>query len=195
MHLSAIITAASLALASPAVELAQSAPAVQCATSGATSVSELHREWILAGWDKPVVDQPWIFARSSASTMIGRAGTSCSMTIWPLISVSLARQMSIARCGSHRSGPCAAPTIWSSTVLRRLSVMTWRPRRWNLRGGWSRPRASRSSRFARARRWCGDARATVGRSCASTTIHAGSRQRSPTRSSASDSACPTHAIC
>lgn len=56
-----IVSAASLVLASPTAAPAQSATAPQCAASGATSISELHKEWILVGWDKPVVGQSWDF--------------------------------------------------------------------------------------------------------------------------------------
>jgi ketosteroid isomerase-like protein len=61
IRLSSIIAAASLALALPIAAQAQSATATQCAALGASSVPELHREWILAGWDKPVAGQSWDF--------------------------------------------------------------------------------------------------------------------------------------
>jgi ketosteroid isomerase-like protein len=61
IRLSSIIAAASLALALPTAAEAQSATATQCAASGASSVPELHREWILVGWDKPVAGQSWDF--------------------------------------------------------------------------------------------------------------------------------------
>jgi ketosteroid isomerase-like protein len=60
-HLFSILSAASLILASVTMAPAQAATAPQCAVSGAMSVSELHKEWILVGWDKPVVGQPWDF--------------------------------------------------------------------------------------------------------------------------------------
>jgi ketosteroid isomerase-like protein len=57
-----IISAAMAALASPVVAQTQAAStAAQCANAGAASVSELHKEWILVGWDKPVAGQPWDF--------------------------------------------------------------------------------------------------------------------------------------
>lgn len=56
-----IISSAMTALASPAVAPAQSATAPECAASGTTSVPGLHKEWILVGWDKPVVGQSWDF--------------------------------------------------------------------------------------------------------------------------------------
>ena len=57
-----IISAAMAALAAPAV--AQTQPAADiapCAITGPASPSELHREWILVGWDKPVPGQAWDF--------------------------------------------------------------------------------------------------------------------------------------
>ncbi|MBY3088939.1 SnoaL-like domain-containing protein [Rhizobium laguerreae] len=57
-----IISATVAALASSAAAQTQSAAmTAQCATSGAASVSELHKAWILVGWDKPVAGQPWDF--------------------------------------------------------------------------------------------------------------------------------------
>jgi ketosteroid isomerase-like protein len=56
-----IIAAASLLLALPIAAQAQSAIATQCAASGANSAPELHKEWILVGWDKPVAGQSWNF--------------------------------------------------------------------------------------------------------------------------------------
>lgn len=61
MNPSLLIAAAGLALASPTAAQATSAPVAECATSGPASVTELHREWILVGWDKPVPGQPWDF--------------------------------------------------------------------------------------------------------------------------------------
>ena len=61
IRLSSIIAAGSLALALPVAAEAQSATAPRCAASGASSVPELHREWILVGWDKPIAGQSWDF--------------------------------------------------------------------------------------------------------------------------------------
>jgi ketosteroid isomerase-like protein len=61
IRLFSIIAAGSLALALPIAAQAQSATATQCAASGASSVPELQREWILVGWDKPVAGQSWDF--------------------------------------------------------------------------------------------------------------------------------------
>lgn len=61
IRLSSIIAAGALALALPIAAQAQPVPAPRCAASGASSVAELHREWILVGWDKPVAGQPWDF--------------------------------------------------------------------------------------------------------------------------------------
>ncbi|CCV13943.1 nuclear transport factor 2 family protein [Mesorhizobium sp. STM 4661] len=61
IRLFSIIAAASITLASPTVGQAQSEASAQCATSGTNSVPELHRVWILVGWDKPVVGQSWDF--------------------------------------------------------------------------------------------------------------------------------------
>jgi ketosteroid isomerase-like protein len=60
-HLFSILSSASLMLASATAAPAQPAAAPQCAASGAMSVSELHKEWILVGWDKPVAGQSWDF--------------------------------------------------------------------------------------------------------------------------------------
>jgi ketosteroid isomerase-like protein len=61
ISLFSIIAAASVAISLPTVAQAQSAAAAQCAASGATSVPDLHWEWILVGWDKPVAGQSWDF--------------------------------------------------------------------------------------------------------------------------------------
>ncbi|MDR6955315.1 ketosteroid isomerase-like protein [Ancylobacter sp. 3268] len=61
IRLSSIIAAGTLALALPSASQAQAVATTRCAVSGASSVAELHREWILVGWDKPVAAQPWDF--------------------------------------------------------------------------------------------------------------------------------------
>ncbi|WP_244491027.1 YybH family protein [Paramesorhizobium deserti] len=61
ISLFSLIAVANMALASPTVAQAQSGTAAQCQTSGANSVPELHKEWILVGWDKPVAGQSWDF--------------------------------------------------------------------------------------------------------------------------------------
>jgi ketosteroid isomerase-like protein len=60
-HLCSVISAASLVLAFATAVPARSVTAPECAASGATSVPHLHKEWILVGWDKPVVGQSWDF--------------------------------------------------------------------------------------------------------------------------------------
>jgi ketosteroid isomerase-like protein len=60
-RLSAIIAAGTLAVVMPIAAQAQPDPATRCPASGAGSAPELHREWILVGWDKPVAGQPWDF--------------------------------------------------------------------------------------------------------------------------------------
>jgi ketosteroid isomerase-like protein len=61
IRLFSIIAAASITFTSTAMGQAQSAAAVQCATSGSASAPELHKEWILVGWDKPTIGQSWVF--------------------------------------------------------------------------------------------------------------------------------------
>lgn len=61
IRLSLIIAAGALALAVPNAAQAQAAATTRCAVSGATSAPELHKEWILVGWDKPVAGQAWDF--------------------------------------------------------------------------------------------------------------------------------------
>lgn len=61
IRLFSIIAAASMALASPIAAQAQSGTTPRCPISGATSVQELHKEWILVGWDKPIAGQSWNF--------------------------------------------------------------------------------------------------------------------------------------
>lgn len=61
VRLSSLIAAGTIALAAPIAAQAQSAPAAQCAASGVSSAPELHKEWILVGWDKPVPGQSWNF--------------------------------------------------------------------------------------------------------------------------------------
>jgi hypothetical protein len=60
-ELSSLIAIAGLALAPHAIAQTPSGPDAACATSGPASVSELHKEWILVGWDKPVPGQLWNF--------------------------------------------------------------------------------------------------------------------------------------
>jgi ketosteroid isomerase-like protein len=61
IRLPSFIAAGSLMLALPVAAQAQPATATRCAVSGASSAPELHREWILVGWDKPVAGQAWDF--------------------------------------------------------------------------------------------------------------------------------------
>lgn len=166
-----LVTAAvSLLLALPIAAQAQSAIATQCAASGASSTPELHKEWILVGWDKPVAGQSWNF-REKLGKYYDREARDV------VLYDDMAPDFRVA------SSPEEYRALWEGSfqALRRAHHLVLNGPETIVGGdlatttlefaarGSSRPKTSRSSRFAHARRWCGGAQAISGRSCVNTT--------------------------
>lgn len=164
---------------------AQSRTAARCPTSGANSVPELHKEWILVGWDKPVAGQSWDFREKlgkyydwEANDVVLNDDMSPDFRIarspeeyralWELSFQALRRAHHLVLNGPE------------AIVGEKLSTSTM-----EFAARLEPPRASRSSRFAHARRSCGGAPATGGRLWANIKARVGSRLRSPANSSVS----------